>query len=95
MSEKITIVKIEMTCDGCPSQWEAETSDGKYVYMRYRWGGFTVSMADNEDKIFTSDAIILFREQLGDALDGVLTDREMQLVLRNIFDFKLTRKTTT
>lgn len=34
----ITLQKIRQTCAGCPSQWEAVTSTGLNVYIRYRYG---------------------------------------------------------
>jgi len=32
----IMLAKLIQTCDSRPSQWEGETEDGKYVYIRYR-----------------------------------------------------------
>jgi len=35
---------IVMTCGGCPSQWDAETSNGKSVFIRVRHGYFTIDV---------------------------------------------------
>lgn len=32
------IVKAVRTCTACPSQWDAWTADGQYLYLRYRSG---------------------------------------------------------
>lgn len=32
-----TLVDLERTCPSHPSQWEARTPDGGWVYIRYRW----------------------------------------------------------
>lgn len=34
----LRIVKAVRTCIACPSQWDAWTSDGTYLYLRYRSG---------------------------------------------------------
>lgn len=34
----IRIVKAVHTCTACPSQWDAWTDDGTYLYLRYRYG---------------------------------------------------------
>ncbi|MFI6304307.1 hypothetical protein ACIBCH_20750 [Amycolatopsis thailandensis] len=37
-----TIVKAVQTCAACPSQWDAWTDDGRYLYLRFRHGIGTV-----------------------------------------------------
>ena len=32
------VTGLKCTCWPCPSQWEARTEDGRFVYIRYRWG---------------------------------------------------------
>ncbi|WP_190329527.1 hypothetical protein [Streptomyces venezuelae] len=34
----LTIVRAEMTCESHPSQWDAWTDDGQYLYLRFRSG---------------------------------------------------------
>lgn len=41
---RIVLAKVVQTCFACPSQWDAWTPDGRYVYLRFRWGHGTVSM---------------------------------------------------
>lgn len=38
----ITIGRAVQTCPACPSQWDAWTTDGEYVYLRYRFGRGTI-----------------------------------------------------
>lgn len=42
MIETIRIVKAVRTCYAYPSQWDAWTDDGRYLYLRYRYGHGTV-----------------------------------------------------
>lgn len=32
------LVRVVETCHACPSQWDAWTTDGQYLYLRYRHG---------------------------------------------------------
>lgn len=34
----LEIQDVVCTCSACPSQWDARTPDGRYVYIRYRNG---------------------------------------------------------
>lgn len=43
------IVRAEQTCVACPSQWNAWTADGQYLYLRYRSGIGTADAYDNPD----------------------------------------------
>ncbi|WP_432130622.1 hypothetical protein [Streptomyces tendae] len=36
------IARVVQTCFACPSQWDAWTIDGDYLYLRYRWGVGTI-----------------------------------------------------
>lgn len=45
----VTIVKAVQTCEACPSQWDAWTDTGQYLYLRYRWGVGTAEEFDSPD----------------------------------------------
>lgn len=45
----ITIVRAVQTCFACPSQWDAWTDTGQYLYLRYRYGHGTVDAYDGPD----------------------------------------------
>ncbi|MFH9015431.1 hypothetical protein ACH4C6_29185 [Streptomyces sp. NPDC017943] len=38
MAEVRTLTRVVQTCAGHPSQWDAWTADGQYLYLRYRHG---------------------------------------------------------
>ena len=58
---------LEMTCGACPSQWDGETENGAYVYIRYRYGLLRVDM----------DQQTVFEATVGDSLGGVMGTDEM------------------
>lgn len=37
-AEDRTLVRVVRTCSANPSQWDAWTADGQYLYLRYRHG---------------------------------------------------------
>ena len=45
----ITIARAIFTCPSVPSQWDAWTVDGQYLYLRYRFGHGTVDDYDSQD----------------------------------------------
>lgn len=71
----MTILReLEQTCWACPSQWEGKTDEGKYVYVRYRWGILSVGFGKDEWAAVDDSKSI---GQYGDWLDGVMTTEEM------------------
>jgi hypothetical protein len=62
---------LVMTCQYCPSQWEARTFDDKFVYIRYRWGTLSLEIDDKTIKTINC----------GDDLDGVMSTEEMKKIL--------------
>lgn len=47
---RVVITRIRNTCHACPSQWEGEDEQGRYVYVRYRWGHLSVDV--NGEEVF-------------------------------------------
>jgi hypothetical protein len=45
----LRIARAVLTCWACPSQWDAWTSDGQYLYLRYRGGIGTVTSQPSND----------------------------------------------
>ncbi|GGU91028.1 hypothetical protein GCM10010275_30070 [Streptomyces litmocidini] len=43
------IVRAVRTCPACPSQWDAWTTDGQYLYLRYRHGIGSVEQHPSPD----------------------------------------------
>jgi hypothetical protein len=57
------ISRVIQTCFACPSQWDAWTSEGDYLYLRYRWGVGTVDDEGGNE---------LARFSTGDPYGGVI-----------------------
>lgn len=43
------LARVVRTCTSCPSQWDAWTVDGQYLYLRYRFGKGTVDAYNSSD----------------------------------------------
>ncbi|RPE40253.1 hypothetical protein EDD90_3289 [Streptomyces sp. Ag109_O5-1] len=44
-----TLARVVETCQACPSQWDAWTTEGQYLYLRYRFGHGSVERHANPD----------------------------------------------
>ena len=47
--DPIVITRAVETCGGCPAQWDAWTTNGQYLYLRYRHGIGTVDAEPSSD----------------------------------------------
>lgn len=57
--QPVVLARVERTVTSHPSQWNAWTVDGQYLYLRYRHGIGTVDAYDSEDSskwVHTPDA---------------------------------------
>lgn len=75
---KPTVDSFEQTCDSHPSQWSGLTTDGREIYIRYRWGGLSVDVAGHR---------ILFIAY-GDHYDGKLSTAAMKDLTSAILDWQ-------
>lgn len=70
---------IIQTCSACPSQWEIKLTDGRMIYVRYRWGVLSMNISPT----FTKDIYDavggekIYRKSIGDGFDGTLTQEEL------------------
>lgn len=80
------VTELTRTCVACPSQWEGRLDDGRWVYVRYRFGmlrvgvGATVDAAVDATMGFAgtkNPGESLVAERVGDEYDGTLRDREL------------------
>ena len=62
-----TLKKVIRTCPACPSQWDAWTTEGDYLYIRYRHGDLSVSKKG--EPVWEHH---IFEKQVGDDLDGLM-----------------------
>lgn len=63
------IVKAVQTSWACPSQWDAWTDEGQYLYLRYR-NGYGYARADEYWSNVPGEVIESF--SYGHPLDGVI-----------------------
>jgi len=71
------VIEIRQTCGACPSQWEGKLSDGRYVYVRYRYGYLSISVGGPT----VADAVRgeeVFGQDIGDGLDGFMSYEELK-----------------
>ncbi len=47
--EDVSLARVVQTCGACPSQWDAWTSKGQYLYLRYRRGEGIVEQHPSQD----------------------------------------------
>lgn len=81
------VERIVKTCSACPSQWDIFLDDGRYVYVRYRWGGLRLTLAENEDALFNGYDQVIYDEQIGDGFDGVMEEEELRDLTKDILDW--------
>ena len=73
------IVELVKTCEACPSQWDARTPDGKYIYIRYRYGNLWMGVGDTEqDAVLNSEVT---RQGIGNEHDGLMDTKRMLRLL--------------
>lgn len=62
--------RLERTSIACPSQWDAETEDGRILYIRYRYGCLQVDMGGCGGET-------VYCQHVGNEMDGFMEDEEM------------------
>jgi hypothetical protein len=83
MTREIVVTELVETCPSSPAQWEGRTSDGKVLYIRYRYGFLYVGIGDTlPDAVLARRhfhrGAILYGEQIGDGYDGCITLAEVE-----------------
>jgi hypothetical protein len=67
----VKIVRAVRTCVACPSEWNAWTVDGQYLYLRYRFGcGTATKYVDQHFYDRHEIGLIVAEFTWGDWLDG-------------------------
>ena len=74
----IRATNITMTCAGCPSQWEGQTDDGRWYYIRYRHGSGYIAVGDSVSDAIMGEIIAAFAPPGANGFHGVLSTAEMQ-----------------
>ncbi len=72
------VSEIKRTCGACPSQWEGRLDDGRFLYVRFRWGSFGFGIGASESAAVENckDPVLLDRGR-----DGYMSDKDMVLQL--------------
>lgn len=76
-----TITKLNKTCNICPTQWDAEDSEGQTYYIRYRYGNLTV----HKDGPL-GDTIL--EKSYGHVLDGIITFSKLRELTKDVLTFE-------
>lgn len=80
------VTRFRRTCSISPSQWEGYLSDGRGIYVRYRYGRGTVEIGKT-----IHDAVmgqLIFEWGDGSTMNGVCTDEELREVTRGVLRFE-------
>jgi hypothetical protein len=80
------IKNVVQTRAACPSQWDAMTEDNRSVYIRYRWGNFSVEVCEEIGfhEYGNGDWVFIFDQEIGNSLDGYMTDEQMLEIIDQI-----------
>jgi hypothetical protein len=65
------LARVVRTCTACPSQWDAWTVTGQYLYLRYRWSVGEVIEDVGPDGDLAAEPVISFGEPGG--LEGSIS----------------------
>jgi hypothetical protein len=74
------IVSLCQTCKSHPAQWSAQVEDGRWLYIRYRWGILSMSWAtpDADDPTALDRIVSLWH---GGDYDGEIEEAKMRGLL--------------
>lgn len=75
VDEILQLVELEMTCSACPSQWEGRLVDGRYVYVRCRWGVLQVGIEYTLDEAIENRRKVW--EKFNNGFHGVMDTNTM------------------
>ncbi len=76
----LKLKNLKKTRDSCPSQWEGKLENGRYIYIRYRWGelGYGIGATIN---IAVRSYNFENKNNVGPSFDGSMeTDRMLKLL---------------
>lgn len=76
------IVYLEKTCSSHPAQWIGDLDDGRSVYIRYRFGIFSVGIGSSLNRAIDSSMNYpAYRRYTDDPYGAELETSELPLVL--------------
>lgn len=89
MNDELKVATLKQTCPSYPSQWEGLLTDGRSIFIRYRWGKLSIAVAETFDKAidvfgrFSNDGL-LFSEEFGDNLSGECTLEDVAALMPQV-----------
>jgi hypothetical protein len=78
------LVELTQTCYACPSQWEGKLEDGRFVYVRYRWGCLQVGIEDSLTEAIRHTEYLDYEGP--DGLHGLMSTEKMLEITEFQFD---------
>ena len=70
---------LVQTCSEFPSQWEGQFLDGRYIYIRFRWGNLGFGIGNTPDEAVNN---YQYGDDVGrDEFDGEISQAEMLALL--------------
>ena len=70
------VVELRHTCYAMPAQWEGRCNDGKWVYVRYRFGWLSIVVGEGEEALREIGREV-FAKHCGGSMDGDMTFEEL------------------
>jgi hypothetical protein len=82
--ERYTATAVVRTCEENPSEWQINALP-RPLYIRYQWGKLTVQIDEGD----SSEELLSL--QIGDALDGSMSDEDMMRHTATLIDWSRVR----
>lgn len=80
----LIVVEMNRVCFACPSSWDGKTDDGQSLHFKYRYGTLTVW---KDSEVNLRDENIIYRQQIGDEMDGVLDYDDLRRAMLKMMMF--------
>jgi hypothetical protein len=75
------ITELKRTCSAFPTQWEGKLGNKEYIYIRYRFGNFTIGIGESLDEAVIDNRRCI---KYGEEYSGVMSNEEMiNIILDN------------
>jgi len=79
----VKVIKLRHTCYAMPAQWEGRCDDGKWVYVRYRFGRLSVRVGVGKEALCVPGEYV-FEKECGGDWDGDMTFEKLRQHTPNI-----------
>ena len=85
----ITVVSATQTFFACPNTYSGETTDGRTVFARYRWGHLSVRVqpAGVDDGADGAEGKSILEVNHGGQYDGILDYADLRALTRDIIEW--------